>query len=94
MGRPFICGSYAALQTVQYSRPNFIIFFTNKETINVREIVAFSLIENLLFWKADGFGVLDLNERDVNETVHDNVHMLDDTYRTEIPECVHSMILK
>ena len=31
-----------------------IIFFTNKGITNIRELMAFSLIERLLFWKADG----------------------------------------
>jgi len=42
-----------------------IIFFTNKEIYNVREIIAFSLIERLLFWKADklkGFNIAELKE--------------------------------
>jgi len=68
-----------------------IIFFTNKEVSNIREMVAFSLIEKLLFWKADGFNALDLNERNVKETVYDNMHMLGDACHAEATECIHSM---
>jgi len=32
-----------------------VIFFTNKQVTNVREIIVFSLIDRLLFWKASEF---------------------------------------
>lgn len=52
-----------------------IIYFTNKEIYNVREIIAFSLIERLLFWKADGFKDFDIAE--LQETINTNMEMLD-----------------
>jgi len=69
-----------------------IIFFTNKEISNLREMIAFSLIEKLLFWKADGFNPLDLKEMEVREALYDNMNMLGDVSPAEIPEYVHSMI--
>ncbi|MBC7081455.1 MAG: beta-lactamase family protein [Thermoplasmatales archaeon] len=51
-----------------------IIFFTNKEVYNLREIVAFSLIEKLLFMKADGDKKIKISE--VKEIVKENIHLL------------------
>jgi len=53
-----------------------IIFFTNKEVRNLREIIAFSLIERLLFWKASGFKAEELNQEKIRDTVLANAHLL------------------
>ncbi len=53
-----------------------IIFFTNKEVNNIREVIAFSLIEKLLFWKANGFNLPELKESSIEETVFANRHLL------------------
>lgn len=54
-----------------------IIFFTNKEVYNLREIVVFSLIERLLFWKASG-DISELRKEKIEETVLANKHLLND----------------
>ncbi len=62
-----------------------VIFFTNKEVSNIREVIAFSLIERMLFWKADGFKLSELREPAIEETVFSNKNLLDDSIsRNEI----------
>lgn len=55
-----------------------IIFFTNKEVYNLREIVVFSLIERLLFWKASG-DASELKKDMIKETILENKHLLRDS---------------
>ena len=52
-----------------------IIFFTNKEIWNNYEIVAFSLIERLLFWKANGFSNNELQLILLENTIESNEHL-------------------
>ncbi len=59
------------------SDKNGILFFTNKEVYNIREIVVFSLIEQLLFWKATG-KFDELKKEIVEESVLANKHILRD----------------
>jgi len=53
-----------------------IIFFTNKEIDGVREMIAFSLLQRLLFWKASGYDMKELSREKIMETVIGNMHML------------------
>lgn len=53
-----------------------VIFFTNKEIWNNYEIVAFSLIERLLFWKANGFSNIELQNTILDDTVDSNEHLI------------------
>ncbi len=57
------------------SDKNGIIFFTNKEVYNIREVVVFSLIERLLFWKADN-KIDELKKETVEESILANNHLL------------------
>ncbi|KAA0003147.1 MAG: serine hydrolase [Thermoplasmata archaeon] len=54
-----------------------IIFFTNKEIRNLREIIVFSLIERLLFWKAND-DTSELKKERIEETISANKHLLKD----------------
>jgi len=53
-----------------------IIFFTNKEVSNLNEIIAFSLIERLLFWKAT-HNKKELTEDIIKETIEINKHLME-----------------
>ncbi len=53
-----------------------VIFFTNKEIWNNYEIVSFSLIERLLFWKANGFSNIELQNAILDNTVDSNEHLI------------------
>lgn len=54
-----------------------IIFFTNKQIQNIKEMVAFTLIERLLFWKASGFKTAVLQKVGIKETILSNKHLLE-----------------
>jgi len=56
---------------------NAIIFFINKEIKNVREMIAFSLIERLLFWKAKGYDGSELSRESIMETIRGNMNLFD-----------------
>ncbi len=53
-----------------------IIFFTNKQITNPRELLAFSLLEQLLFWKANHGGAIDMRNLDTDVCQHCNLHLL------------------
>jgi len=53
-----------------------IIFFANRDLINYREIFAFSMIEQLLFWKAAGFSSDFFTEYNFNNAINSNKHLL------------------
>ena len=53
-----------------------VIIFTNKEIWNNYEIIAFSLIERLLFWKANGFSNIELQNLIIDITVESNEHLI------------------
>jgi CubicO group peptidase (beta-lactamase class C family) len=57
-----------------------IIFFTNKEISNSMNMVIFSLIEQLLFWKASGFNAAELHETIIDDTTTNNMHLLTERY--------------
>ncbi|MEM2509180.1 MAG: serine hydrolase domain-containing protein, partial [Candidatus Thermoplasmatota archaeon] len=63
-----------------------IIFFTNKEVYNLREIVAFSLIEKLLFMKADGDKKIKISE--IKEIVKENMHLLKFNSNEELEDVI------
>lgn len=51
-----------------------IIFFMNKGVNNLRDIIAFSLIERLLFWKAEKEKLIRM--KDIEETINANMHLI------------------
>lgn len=53
-----------------------IIFFTNKQITNLRELLAFSLLEKVLLWKAEHGDVIDLRELEAGENLYCNLHLL------------------
>lgn len=53
-----------------------IIFFTNRDLSNYREIFAFSMIEQLLFWKAAGFSIDFFKESNFNNVIKSNQHLI------------------
>jgi len=53
-----------------------VIFFTNKEIWNNYEIIAFSIIERMLFWKANGFLDIELQNLILDETLESNEHLI------------------
>jgi len=63
-----------------------VIYFINAEVRNLREIVAFSLIERLLFWKASGFDENELTYEKIKETVRANAHLIKDFNEKEMEE--------
>jgi CubicO group peptidase (beta-lactamase class C family) len=67
-----------------------IIFFTNKEVYNLREIVAFSLIEKLLFMKADGIKKIKIGE--IEEIVKENMHLLRFNEEGDIKDIIRNFI--
>ncbi len=52
-----------------------VIFFMNKGIENVRDIIVFSLIERLLFWKA-GKMKHEISLDKIEETINSNIHLL------------------
>lgn len=75
-----------------------IIFFTNKQIINLREMIAFSLIEQLLFWKATG-NIEELKKSKIEEAVLSNIHIIknfDNNFDIEdyLPEIIFDIILR
>ena len=63
-------GLYGVATKMVYRKSDKIgvIFFTNKEVRNLREIIAFALIERLLFWKAT-HDMNELNKNIIQETI-------------------------
>ncbi len=57
-----------------------VIYFINKQVYNLREIVAYSLIERLLFWKAKGFDPAEISIDKIKATVMANVHLLKEKF--------------
>jgi len=55
-----------------------IIFFTDKEIKNIREMIVFSLLERLLFWKANNYKMDELSRGKILETIKGNIHLLND----------------
>ncbi|RLF35738.1 MAG: hypothetical protein DRM99_04080 [Thermoplasmata archaeon] len=55
-----------------------IIFFTNKQITNMQELFVFSLVEKLLFWKADGYKTWELQKEKLWETILSNEYLLKD----------------
>lgn len=52
-----------------------VIFFINKYISNARDMIAYSLIEQLLFWKASGFESADLQKSSIIDTIKSNQHL-------------------
>jgi len=55
-----------------------IIFFTNKEVRNLREVTAFALIERLLFWKAT-HNIKELSNKLIRETIEADKSLLNES---------------
>lgn len=69
-----------------------IIFFTNKQLSNIREVIAFSLIEQLLFWKATG-DMGELKKSSIEETIRSNIHIIK-SFDGDIGKALSDMIFE
>jgi len=59
-----------------------IIYFMNRGVDGVKEWIAFSLIENLLFWKADGMKISQLPSIfKIEEVMNENRNLLPKDYK-------------
>lgn len=66
----------SAMMKFRRNSPVGIIFFTNKQITTLRELLAFTLLEKLLFWKADHGNVTDLRHLNLDVSQRCNVHLL------------------
>lgn len=55
-----------------------IIYFMNKDLWNYRDLFAYSLIEKLLFWKANSFNHESFQNINLRDTINSNKHILKD----------------
>lgn len=77
---------YGILTEMKYreSDKTGIIFFMNKGADSIRDVVAFSLIESLLFWKASNFDFNEIKITRIKERVIENMHILNEQYSYDV----------
>jgi len=54
-----------------------VIFFTNKEIRSIREMIAFSLMERLLFWKGNDYDGDELSREKIMESMRCYLHLME-----------------